>query len=303
MKKVIVTGAGGFIGGSLVKRLLELGVKVYGVDISERALERFSGSELFHPVIADFSKYPELDKLISEREFDCFIHTAWLGSFVGKDCYNYSLHNKNITPICIACEKAYELGVKRFVFCGSSYQNMISESADYPVNYYGIVKKASADYCLAICQKNKMECNIAILTNTYGFGDISSKAVNTFIRKMLKNDPLDLVTGTRPNDWVYVDDTVEGIISVAESPYSGKKYYVGHRDISTFKDKLIAMKEALNSGSELNFGKYPDNTFVDYSPFNADELYSDTGFECSCDFRESILKTAEWVKTLNWGEN
>ena len=298
MKKVIVTGAGGFIGGNLVRKLLSMGTVVYGIDISADKLNHFTDKN-FVPVIADFAKYSELDKLITERNFDCFIHTAWVGSFGGADYYNYSLHNQNITPTCVACEKAYELGVKRFVFCGSSYQNMISESADYPVNYYGIVKKASVDYCMAICNKNKIECNIAILTNTYGFGDVSSKAVNTFIKKMMADQPLDLVPGTRPNDWVYVDDTVVGIISVAESHFSGKKYYVGHKNITTFKEKLISMKEVLNSKSELNFGRYPDNTYVDYSPFNANDLYNDTGFECKMDFSESILKTADWIKKLN----
>lgn len=299
MKKVIVTGAGGFIGGNLVKKLLAQGTTVYGIDISSDKLKQYQ-DENFIPVVADFSQYSNLDRLIEQRGFDCFIHTAWVGSFGGADYYNYTLHNQNITPTCIACEKAYELGVKRFVFCGSSYQNMISEQSVYPVNYYGIVKKASVDYCMAICNKNKMECNIAILTNTFGPGDISRKAVNTFIHKLLNNEELNLVPGNRPNDWVFVDDTAAGIIAAAEAPYSGKKYYVGHKHISTFKEKLIEMKAVLKSGSELKFGTFIDNSFVDYSVFDANELYNDTGFECKTDFGESILKTAEWVKTLNW---
>lgn len=105
--------------------------------------------------------------------------------------------------------------------------------------------------------------------------------------------------GDKCNDWVYISDTVSGIIAVSESPYSFKQYYVGHRNISTFKEKLIAMKDILHSKSELKFGEYKDETFVNYTDFDLDALYNDTGFECKSNFRESILKTAEWLKARN----
>ena len=98
---------------------------------------------------------------------------------------------------------------------------------------------------------------------------------------------------------MYISDTVSGIIAVSESPYSFKQYYVGHRNISTFKEKLIAMKDILHSKSELKFGEYKDETFVNYTDFDLDALYNDTGFECKSNFRESILKTAEWLKARN----
>ena len=56
MKKVIITGAGGFIGGALTKYLLEKGVTVYGVDISDEKFSAYSDHETFIPVVADFSK-------------------------------------------------------------------------------------------------------------------------------------------------------------------------------------------------------------------------------------------------------
>lgn len=265
MKKVIITGATGFIGGALTKKLLSMGVKVYGVDINQEKLDEMKQYGNFVPIVADFSLYEQLDLLIKERNFDSCIHTAWAGSLGGIDLYNYQLQNLNIVATCKICEAAARIDVKRFVFCSSSYSKMVTDTSHFPINYYGIAKKSASDFAMAICKKNNIECNIATLTNTYGVGDTSQKAVNTFITKLLRNESIDLIEGTKPNDWVYIDDTVEGIQFVANSPFAFKDYYIGHKNISLFRDKLIEMKQILNSTSELNFGLYNESSYVDYS--------------------------------------
>lgn len=57
------------------------------------------------------------------------------------------------------------------------------------------------------------------------------------------------------------------------------------------------MAEILNPKCELQFGAYPDApSGVDYENIDLDALYNDTGFECRADFKESILKTADWLR-------
>ena len=76
MNTAIVTGAGGFIGGALTEFLLDKGVTVYGVDISEAVLARHSGKDNFYPIIADFTKYDHLPDMIEDRDIDIFYHFA-----------------------------------------------------------------------------------------------------------------------------------------------------------------------------------------------------------------------------------
>lgn len=299
MKKIIITGATGFIGGALAKKLLSEGNIVYGIDINADKLDEMKQYGSFVPIVADFSMYDRLEELINDRTFDLCIHTAWKGMIGGKDLYDHILQNESVKASCRLCEACATIGVKRFIFCGSSYQEMVSKDLLLPTNYYGIAKKFAASYCLAISAREGMECNIAILTNTYGPGDRSQKAVNTFIRKLLAQEPLDLIDGYNRNDWCYIDDTVAGILATAESRQSYKEYYIGHVDISRFRDKLIQMKEVLGSNSELRFGKFIDNTFVDYDRINLSALENDTGFKCETDFKKSILLTAEWIKKLD----
>ena len=118
MKKVLVTGANGFIGRSLVKQLLHNDYLVYAVVKCGTGLRDIS-SENLRITICEFSDYSELADRIGER-VDTFIHLAWDG--YGKDTNNLIVQSKNILASTMALEQAQLLGASRFIFAGSSYQ-------------------------------------------------------------------------------------------------------------------------------------------------------------------------------------
>ena len=76
MKTAIITGVGGFIGSHLCNRLLNDGVKVYGVDVTAAAHERFR-HPCYVPITASFTDYYSLHELINEP-IDVFFHLAFL---------------------------------------------------------------------------------------------------------------------------------------------------------------------------------------------------------------------------------
>lgn len=295
MKSVIVTGAGGFIGSSLCNELLTKGYKVFGVDIDGSGLTKFESNSNFVPVCADLSK-EKLSSIINEP-IDCLFYLCWGGTLGGKDLYDEDLQIDNVRTAVNACKDSV-LYCKHFIFGSSSYEHMKTIGSDEDISIYGIAKGTASKMCSSIALRNNMKFNKAILTNTYGVGDKSRKAVNTIINMMLNKQPLKLVEGNNLNDWVYIDDTVEGLISIYEKGLDYKEYYIGHRNISTFKDKIVIMRDVLCPEMSLEFGTMKDETYVDYSNYDLDSLYNDTGFECKTDFKESILLTADWVKKI-----
>ena len=66
--------------------------------------------------------------------------------------------------------------------------------------------------------------------------------------------------------------------------------------MDSFRNIISKIRDIIASDIELGFGEYPDAPSVDYSLIDLDALYRDTGFECKADFKESILKTAEWIR-------
>ena len=118
MKKVIITGATGFIGGALAKKLMSQGVTVYGVDINKDKLENMKQYGDFVPIIADFSRYHELDVLIGGEGYDAFFHFAWQGVF-GNAFKDYELQLNNAKYACDAIMIAKKLNCKKFIMAGT----------------------------------------------------------------------------------------------------------------------------------------------------------------------------------------
>lgn len=296
MKTAIVSGAGGFIGRALSEMLLKKGYKVYGVDINQKGLDAISQVAEFVPICVDLEKV-NLSEYICES-VDVFFHLSWGGSLSGKDLYDEELQINNIKTTVKVCKDSTKF-CKHFIFGSSSYEFMKNlESSSPEVSIYGIAKGAASKMCASISRRSNMDYNKAILTNTYGVGDYSSKAVNTIIFKMLNQEELSLVEGNNLNDWVYIDDTVNGLLAIYEEGITFKDYYVGHNQISTFKDKIISMRDLLCPNMDLKFGTLKDSTYVDYSEMNLNALKEDTAFECRVSFEDSIKLTAQWVQSI-----
>lgn len=301
MKKAVVTGAGGFIGRALVHRLVELGYQVYAVIFSENDKERFPNDGTIVPVIGDLLAYEKIEEQI-QSPVDYVYHLAWKG-ISSADYKDIDVQKDNFFISINTCKLALALESKKFIFAGSNQEYLLDintiDEKEACSSIYGICKFSCRKIC-SVLAKNKMQFNATAFTNVFGVGDKSRRTANFFISKLLKDEDLDLVEGNHLYDWIYIDDAVNGLIAVGEKGVNNQQYYIGNRHLRTFKEIIENVKDILSSQSNLNFGKYQDTSYTDYSRFDLNALHRDTGFECKSNFEESILTTAEWVKTLNF---
>ena len=301
MKTIIVTGAGGFIGRRLTERLSRE-YRVYAIVYDERENSLLPTSENIVPIIGDLNDWEALAKKLPAEPVNLFYHLAWGG--ISSAAYkDIRVQKGNIDLSVNTALLARTVGCGRFIFAGTNQEYLVSPSAvdgtACNASIYGICKKSARGLCQVLL-RDVARFNATAFTNVFGPGDFSKRTANLFIGKLLRGESLDLIEGTNKYDWTFVDDAVEGLAAVGERGLNGKQYYIGSRRPPTFRQILTEVRDTLCPGAELHFGKYIDNTYTDYSKFDLDALYNDTGFECRSDFRESILKTAEWVKTLNF---
>lgn len=297
METAFVTGAGGFIGNALVHALAARGYKVYALYHTYHAKTNAVDSDHIIALTGDLNEAAQCQKPVG-AEIDVFFHLAWKG-ISSADYKSMDVQRDNFKLSICAMKLAVDMHAKKFVFVGTNQEYLMDENCvdgkDSLSSVYGICKRSARELC-AVMARNSMEFCATAFTNVFGIGDYSKRTANLFISKLLRNEPLDLIEGTHLYDWTFIDDAVDGLIAVGEKGVNGRQYYIGSRTLSTFREIVQQVQDTLAPNAVLNFGKFSDTSYTDYTQFDLDALYRDTGFECQADFKESILKTAQWLK-------
>jgi nucleoside-diphosphate-sugar epimerase len=304
MKKVLITGATGFIGSALAKRLMQSGVTVIAVDINAERLSELKQFGDVIPIVAEFKDYRNLASIVDEKDIDVFYHFAWQGVF-GEAFKDYELQLCNAKYACDATAEAIELGCKKFVYAQTSNVFEIitflqSETfAPRYTNIYSASKTAGELIGKTLAYNNGMEYVSGAICMAYGEGNRSQMLANVILKQLMQNVEPKLIEGNNLYDMIYVDDIAGAFEAIGKRGINQKTYYIGHRKLRPFRKWIIDMRDAIAPKLNLKFGEYKDEQNIDYNLVDLDALYNDTGFEAKTDFKESIVKTAEWIATLN----
>lgn len=306
MKKIIITGASGFVGKALTRYFLGHGYTVFAVVRDRKKMEDVQGGQLAI-IEAELSAYKDLVSMISEKGFEAFFHLAWDGTF-GEKHADYHQQLENAAYAADAVLTAAELCCERFVFAGSIVQmeplfsDSVGKEKPRNAHIYGAAKAAACTICRTIAVQKTLKYNTAILSSVYGVGDNSNMLQNVLILALLRGESPPLIQGETLYDWIYIEDAVAALAAIAEKGIASRTYYVGHIRPTPYKQLIIDTKNILAPKVELRFGEYQGELSVDYSTIDTEALYRDTGFTCRMDFRESINKTAAWLLHRERGE-
>lgn len=303
MKRVVVTGASGFIGQAFARYLLEKGYEVFTVMRPPLRLEHEQCAPGLRPVGAELADYDRLAEQIPAA--DIFYHFAWDGVW-GEKAGNYALQLRNVEASCEALMQAVRMGCKKFVFAGSISELEIRAHIDKnicqprPGNIYAAAKLAAEMMCKTLAAQNQIEISVGLFANTFGPGDRSRRSTNVILSKFLNREAPALVKGEGLNDWLYIKDAVRLIEAMGERGKDRKTYYVGHTRLWPLRKTIERARDAVAPGLKLDFGTVPDTFLTDYSYISTGELYADTGCRAEYDFEQAVRETAEWVKTLEF---
>ena len=302
MKKAIITGASGFIGKALCKRLLNDGYYVYAVVRNKEKMKDIVENNNLKIIVLDLKNYIDLWKHIDDK-VDYFFHLSWDG-VSGDALTSYERQLKNVKNACDTIISVSKMKVGKFIFAGTVNElEIVSYINKYNIFprmacIYGSSKLLAEMMLKTLAFNNNILINIALIGSIFGPNDESRMVQNIVISELLKGNSPKLVGGDMMYDWVYIDDVVEGLIKIAELGIPQKSYYVGHRKFRAFREIIEETKDIINPTIKLEFGTIKDYTNIDYTLIDIEELYKDTGYEAKADFTNSIIKTAEWVKKL-----
>lgn len=294
MKKVIITGASGFIGKALCKRLLNDGYYVYAIVRNKEKMKDIIENNHLKIIELDLENYIDLWKYIDDK-VDYFFHLAWDGVY-GENFRNLIIQSENIINSINLLDSIKKIGVNKFIFSTSSHIYRVSKENDDVITCtYGSCKFAFQNIAKTFCYNNNINFNSIFFTNVFGVGDYSNRSTNTIVKKMINNEDLKLINKDTLYDWIYIDDAIYGIMKVIELGKNYEDYYIGN-NVRRFEDIIIDVKKAINSDSNLFFGEFEENSFINYDKIDINKITKDIGFYIKTDFMESIKLTRDWVK-------
>lgn len=324
--RVLVTGAAGFIGAFLSKRLLEAGAEVIGIDnlndyydvrLKEARLEMLLGYDNF-----TFKKINIADKEAINSVFDEYLPEIVV-NLAAQAGVRYSIENpdvyieSNIVGFFNILEACRHYNPKHLVYASSSsvygankkVPFSTDDMVDNPVSLYAATKKSNELMAHCYSKLYGIPSTGLRFFTVYGPMGRPDMAYFSFTQKILSGDAIKIFNnGDMYRDFTYVDDIVEGIINVMyktpdknEQGVPYKVYNIGNNKPEKLMDYISCLEKALSSayGKEIVAKK----EFLPMQPGDVPRTYADVSdlvrdfdFKPDTTVEEGLNKFAKWYK-------
>jgi UDP-glucose 4-epimerase len=307
--KLLVTGAAGFIGSTLVDRLLADGHEVTGVDdLSSGSLDNLAvavpnAAFTFHE--HDISA-EDTTKLVASAAPEVVIHLA-AQMDVRVSVRNPQLDARiNILGLINVLEGAVAASSRKLVLAssggtiyGSPASNPVPESAPLaPESPYATSKIAGEYYLKCYQAMHGLTYSILALGNVFGARQTphgEAGVVSIFGAQLLAGEPTTIFgDGTSCRDYVYVDDVVDAIRHFSGDPGSGLRINIGTGYPTPIRDVHTAVARAVGVPDDPDFG--PARTGEVYQIAVDPALAGSLGWSPKVTFDGGIARTVEWLR-------
>ncbi|MBQ9019729.1 SDR family NAD(P)-dependent oxidoreductase [Candidatus Saccharibacteria bacterium] len=315
MKTYLITGAAGFIGSTLTKRLLEEGNQVividnfndfYSPELKQKNIKPFQNNPNFTLYKADIRDTASLQKIFTENKIDVIVHLAAMAGVRPsiEDPLLYQEVNGIGTQNIL--EQAKLHNIKNLVMASSSSvygnckevpfrEDMI---VDFAISPYAATKKANEVMAHVYHKLNNMNIIMLRFFTVYGPKQRPDLAINKFTRLMLNNEEIPMFgDGSTSRDYTYVDDIVDGIIKSCDYVNTHDNVY---EILNLGSNNPISLKEMINTIAKV-LNVTPKIKQLPMQPGDVDRTYADItkaktllGYAPKTTFEQGIAKFIQW---------
>lgn len=330
--RILVTGAAGFIGFHLAKRLLERGDEVIGLDnvndyydpqLKLDRLAQLEARDNFRFVKLDLADRAGMRALFDYERFDKVVNLA------AQAGVRYSLINphayvdSNLEGFMNVLEGCRHTDVKHLVFASSSsvyganttMPFSIHHNVDHPVSLYAASKKANELMAHTYAHLYNLPVTGLRFFTVYGPWGRPDMALFLFTKAILEGQPIDVFNyGDMRRDFTYIDDIIEGVVRTldhtaepnpdwsSDDPDTGTSYApyriynIGNNQPVELMRFIEAIEEAIGKKAEKNMlPMQPGDVPATYA--DVEDLMNDVGFRPSTPVEEGVKKFVEWYRS------
>lgn len=296
MRKVIVTGANGFIGSSLIQRLIKENIQIVAIDISFKA-SGLPESDLVTKIEMSLDNETLLLANIPTDRYDAFYHFAWRGvNGADKADPVVQLENAQMAVRCAAT--AQKAGCRKFLCAGT-----VAEQATNSLNHldktsggmmYGVAKHCTHLILETYCKNIGMPFVWMQFSNIYGPNNRTGNLVSYTLGQLATGQEAAFGPAQQPYDFIFVDDLLEAIYRIGENANRQNSYYIGSGKPRQLKDYLLEIGREYGREELIRIGVRPDDGIVyTMDMFDTSALVGDIGDYISKSFSEGIKYTIE----------
>ena len=322
--KILVTGAAGFIGFFLCKRLLDEGVDVVGIDnlndyydvgLKKDRLKQLEPYPSFTFIPMDIADRKAMEILFHDNAFDRVVHLA------AQAGVRYSIQNphaygdSNLTGFLNVLEGCRNSKTAHLVYassssvygCNKKIPFSTTDNVDYPVSFYAATKKANELMAHSYSHLYRIPVTGLRFFTVIGPWGRPDMACFLFTKAILEGKPIDVFNhGKMRRDFTYIDDIVEGVYRIMNKiPQAGannsthapyKIYNIGNNtpvELGFFIEcieKALSMK-AVKNMLPMQQGDVPA-TYADI-----DDLKKDVEFRPTVPVDEAVNRFVVWYKS------
>lgn len=330
MNKILVTGAAGFVGYFLSKKLTSLGFQVYGIDNlndyydvnlkKDRLVqlgidvdsENFSNKKEIGSNISNFQfrqidlvEDQKLDELFKEQKFDVVVNLA------AQAGVRYSIENpkiyvqSNIVGFINILEACRQNKIKHLIYASSSsvYGNQEKvpfsedDSVDRPISLYAATKKSNELMAHVYSHLYGLPTTGLRFFTVYGPWGRPDMAPFLFTKAMLNGNPIKVFNnGDLMRDFTYIDDIINGVVGVLQSEAklgSCQLFNIGNNKPVKLIDFIKSLENACGVPAILEMHPMQDgDVYKTYA--NIDALNNLCGYEASVDIDYGLKEFVAW---------
>lgn len=315
---VLVTGAAGFIGFHLSKRILELGGSVIGFDnlndyydvaLKEARLEILRKYDKFTFIKGDLKNSEEVNDVFNTHEIDIVVNLA------AQAGVRYSIDNpqayidSNVIGFFNILEACRHKKVKHLLYASSSsvYGNQektpfsTDDNVDHPISLYAATKKTNELMAYTYSHLYNIPATGLRFFTVYGPFGRPDMAYFGFANKIMNDETIKIFNGgDMLRDFTYVDDIVKGIENMLENPPQKdengdqyKVYNIGNNKPEKLMDFIETLEKAIGRTAKKEFlPMQPGDVYQTYA--DVSELEKDFDFKPSTPIEEGLNKFAKW---------
>ncbi len=288
-KRILVTGASGFIGQYLVQKLCDAGADVHGTSrsvrkSSQKNLTWWEGS---------FEDFDSAKRILTEVQPDIIFHMAGAVTAAVDKEYILPTYHSLLTSTLNLLTLATELGCERIVLAGSCTEP--DELSPIPSSPYAAAKWATNGYGRMF--HKVYGAPVVVVRPFMGYGPMQPtyKVIPHVITSLLRGESPELSSGSWVTDWVYIEDMVEGILAAASvAGIEGQTLDLGSGVRISVREIIENITGIIQPKGKPLFGALPDRQHEYTRIADTEYTFSRIGWKAKTAMNDGLERTIEY---------